>query len=332
MPHSDSSRQSAVYVFSIHTGEWTEEDAIEAKVNSRLAAPDSKYSRGALLGSGGFANVYKVLRDSDKRRFAGKSSEALDILREEGSILRSLEHDHILKFIDWHEDLVQPSQTLLITELCTGGSLKTKIDNSSDGFSREVLLRTVLQISEALQYLHEKNLFHCDVKPRNILVRTWDPVDVVLADCADVTSHKAPNQPGGTPEFWSPQLVQRSQRRDGPKDDIWALGISMLAMMAQSPVKVFTKAGIRKHPQMCFEHAQDLKKLNPGHDVVELLNRMLTWEPRQRASAAECVRLAKEALAANASGEMVQQQQQQQSGMNPLGLKIPRGFQAHSFW
>lgn len=116
---------------------------------------------------------------------------------------------NIVKYIEYFEEAGDPTANILVLEFCAGGSLQEVINNHSDGVTRKEALQVMLQVSQAVEYLHERDRFHGDLKPRNILIRTWNPVNVVVADCAEVMSvnhmhrHKKPH---GTHSYWSPYI------------------------------------------------------------------------------------------------------------------------------
>lgn len=294
---------------------WTTADDLQDGVDKGSVLPCS-YIRGGFLGSGGWSKVYKVKRLSDGCVFAGKISEARNKLHKEASILKSLNHvsdsdytrsyrentadrtsnqDRLLGFMELVEDETCSARMLLVMELCAGGNLQSQIDQFPEELGRHEALQVVFQVAQALDYLHSKNFLHTDVKPRNILIRTWKPVDVVLADCADIKVVGRQKSATGTEAYFSPQMV-RLKRNTGLSDDIWALGITFMGLVKQWPPVARTKDGLQKYPRRCFDHAQNLKSLNPDHDLINLLTRMLEWESEPRASASECMRLAKECL------------------------------------
>ena len=94
-------------------------------------------------------------------------------------------------------------------ELCARGSLQDMVNNHSDGLSRKATLQVMNQVSKAVDYLHKRDRFHGDLKPRNILIRSWDPINIVVADCAEVSSTNHINhhkKPHGTHSYWSPYI------------------------------------------------------------------------------------------------------------------------------
>lgn len=103
----------------------------------------------------------------------------------------------------------------------------------------EELESVFLQVARGLSYLHSLNITHGDVKCNNILVDyTLDCGNIVsdvrcyLCDfgasvpLADVTGYELQSVSCKPPEIY---YSQKGRRIDGPKTDIWALGITILA-------------------------------------------------------------------------------------------------------
>lgn len=239
--------------------------------------------------------------------------------------------EHILKYIELC-DTGTDGTMLLVTELCGGGDLNTLINNSSPrGLESGKSLRVIQQVASALNYIHGAGLFHSDVKPRNIIIRSLERMDVVLGDCADLktTKSRRPDEHlGGTREFHSPEMVQ-SQHHTGPPDDVWALGIVTLAMMAQLPRVQYTREGskdirqINLYPGQCKEHARRLMELNPASGIVKLAARMLEEGPGERIKAGEL---------GDSAGEEMKRLDEGQDGEAWSQIRAPEAFQAIEFW
>ncbi|KAK1254248.1 hypothetical protein MKX08_008243 [Trichoderma sp. CBMAI-0020] len=303
---------------------WTEKDEIHSEVHKRYFASD-KYLRGSVLGQGGWSTVYKIQRVDDGKLLAGKASTSVSQLYKETKMLRKLSHKHILEFIELYKELDKEDATLLITELCTQGTLHMHINHAPGGMGKEEILLATSQISDALAYLHGRGYFHSDIKPRNILVRRLDPISVALADCADCKIHDSyRGRPGGTPNYWSPEMTANN-RHAGKSDDIWALGISLLGMTGQWPQCEKTKAGFARYPRQCANHAQQLQKLNPRNKIVNLLARLLAWRARERITADKCYEVATRLLEEAKSEE-------ESVGLEGLRIKSPEQFRPISFW
>ncbi|KAL7799883.1 kinase-like domain-containing protein [Trichoderma ceciliae] len=302
---------------------WTEKDQVHSSVHRRTFASD-KYLRGSILGQGGWSIVYKIQRVKDGLILAGKASSSASQLYKETKMLRKLSHKHILMFIELHKEDDKEESALLITELCAEGTLHMRINHAPGGMGKEEILLATSQIADALVYLHGRDYFHSDIKPRNILVRRLNPINIALADCADCKVHgQYRGAPGGTHNYWSPEMMANN-RHDGKSDDVWAFGISLLGMMGQWPQIEKSRSGLARYPRHCANHAQDLERLNPRNGLVNLACRMLSWRARERITAESCYQVAVELLG-EVNGE-------ESPGTEGLFIKSPEEFRPISFW
>ena len=104
-------------------------------------------------------------------------SEADDIL-EEAKHLRNLSHKYIVEYVDdfihieFSKGKIEPIYyVIIIMEFCEGGDLKKKIDdvyNIKGSFRKSQLINVLIQICESLNYLHNRNIIHRDIKSQNI--------------------------------------------------------------------------------------------------------------------------------------------------------------------
>ncbi|CAF87533.1 unnamed protein product, partial [Tetraodon nigroviridis] len=87
-------------------------------------------------------------------------------LLTEIEILKSVRHPHIVQLKDFQWDA---ENIYLILEWCSGGDLSRFI-RSRRILPERVARRFLQQIACALQFLHERNISHLDLKPQNILL------------------------------------------------------------------------------------------------------------------------------------------------------------------
>ena len=128
------------------------------------------YSRGRLLDKGGFAEAYEIKDQPYALKVVSKSTlsrpKTMQKLRSEIAIHRELDHPNVVKFIKSFED---SSNVYLVLELCTNESLadlikrRRTLEEPEAGFYLK-------QIIQAVDYLHNKNVVHRDLKLGNLFL------------------------------------------------------------------------------------------------------------------------------------------------------------------
>ncbi|GCC20094.1 hypothetical protein chiPu_0018734, partial [Chiloscyllium punctatum] len=141
------------------------------------------------LGSGTYATVYKAYRKVNSRevvaiKCVSKKSlnkASVENLLTEIEILKTVRHPHIVQLKDFQWD---SENIYLIMEFCAGGDLSHFI-RTRRALPEGVARRFLQQLASALQYLHERNISHLDLKPQNILVSSRSTPHLKLADESD---------------------------------------------------------------------------------------------------------------------------------------------------
>ena len=151
----------------------------------------AKYRVEARIGSGGNSRVYSARHTWSKNRLAAikvfhdyvDTHDAQEKFEQEVQYLRRLRHQHIVPIIGHgiafikSEDMRLP---YLVTELASYGSLRDLINQDDSPFPAEQAMAILLQVGSALQYAHDSDVAHLDIKPENILFSS--PDQVWLAD------------------------------------------------------------------------------------------------------------------------------------------------------
>ncbi|CAD8082823.1 unnamed protein product [Paramecium sonneborni] len=175
-----------------------------------------------------------------------KSLSQIDIvnLRNEINIQSNLYHPNIVTMIDAFED---NEYLYMLLEYCNGGCLFTKIQLSGP-LREDKAYKYFIQIVQAVQYLHQKNVLHRDIKLSNLLINQEDQIK--LADFTWSTSlqmgYVAP-QICGTLEYMPPEVIQNGFQNE--KLDIWSLGIVLYEMLHNDFPQnglIFIRNGISK--------------------------------------------------------------------------------------
>lgn len=142
-------------------------------------------------------------------------------------------HPHICQLL---ETYASSAYTLFVSELCYGGSLQRHLASRAS-YSECDAARIARQVLAALQHMHSCGTVHCDVKPENICMASRTPdAPVKLLDMGMASFVHCPMEPGGTPEFVAPELLQRPEHYAahgcGPEVDIWSAGILLFYLLS----------------------------------------------------------------------------------------------------
>ncbi|MGW2928318.1 protein kinase domain-containing protein [Streptomyces fungicidicus] len=114
-----------------------------------------------------------------------------------------------------------------LLEYIEGGSLEDVMSNARAPMSGRQVTRIVRQLAEAVEHLHGAGIVHSDLKPSNVLVRSRDPLDLVLTDFGVSKSLEATSRftqrVFGTVSYCAPEYLFGAQV--SAPQDWWAVGI-----------------------------------------------------------------------------------------------------------
>eukprot|EP01006_Ploeotia_vitrea_P004181 TRINITY_DN114023_c0_g1_i1.p1 TRINITY_DN114023_c0_g1~~TRINITY_DN114023_c0_g1_i1.p1 ORF type:complete len:451 (-),score=37.12 TRINITY_DN114023_c0_g1_i1:49-1401(-) len=224
----------------------------------------------------------------------------------EANLCSSLDHPNLMKTCAWSQDGLH----VFALQHKMPGSLMDvakKVGAWKLMPTEDLLLKYARQILSALEYLHERNYVHCDVKPNNVLLDNND--NAVLSDLglvhsqtpADRNNHVKYGDNRGTVYFWSPEMLQSVDGAGvSPKSDIWALGITLLYVaVGRLPFQAEVERENSNAKLSPTDVAQTLKtlggnkpeefeELNPWQSTCRaLISMMLVLDPKTRPSASE---------------------------------------------
>uniref|UniRef100_A0A1A9WJ88 Protein kinase domain-containing protein n=1 Tax=Glossina brevipalpis TaxID=37001 RepID=A0A1A9WJ88_9MUSC len=145
----------------------------------------------------------------------------------EVSILKTLRHPHITRLYE-----VMQSETMiyLVTEYaCQGEIFDHLVENGR--MKEPEAARVFTQLVSAVQYCHSKGVVHRDLKAENVLLDK--DMNIKLADFGFSNRYKEGNPLTtwcGSPPYAAPEVFQGLEY-DGPKADIWSLGVVLYALV-----------------------------------------------------------------------------------------------------
>lgn len=190
------------------------------------------------LGQGGMGAVFKATQLSLDRDVALKvlarhladDAKFVSRFQREARVMAKLDHGNIVRCysVGQESDL-----WYLAMEFVDGCSLQDLIDKNGK-FSVGDALYVTLRVADALNYAHELNLVHRDIKPDNVLITKKGVVKLADLGLAkpmnDDLSMTASGVGAGTPHYMAPEQMRSAKDVDG-RADIYALGGMLYVML-----------------------------------------------------------------------------------------------------
>jgi len=190
------------------------------------------------ISTGSMGAVYRAIDRQSEREVALKQST--DPLHDrrfeaEARLLSSLQHPRVVKIIDHFS---APSGQYLVMDLVRGIELGDLIkQRGSPGLPVDEAIEYVRQACEALQYVHQQQIVHRDVKPQNLILSSHG---IVLVDFGIARQLEAEDQAQGTvgigtPRFMAPEVFAGG--RVSPRTDVFSVAATLWTLLTgRAPV------------------------------------------------------------------------------------------------
>ncbi|EQC42335.1 NEK protein kinase [Saprolegnia diclina VS20] len=206
----------------------------------------------------------------------------------EVDVMRRLQHPNIVSLIESTASKDSGDPVLLL-EYADGGDLYAFVcQHRATGRLPEAhVVRILIQLCLALQYLHERNIVHRDIKPHNIFLTASGVVklgDFGIAKALSHTLDLAMTQVG-TPLYLSPEICDGSEYNT--KSDLWGLGCVLHELLTFAPP--FTGRSwpiiVQKIVTATPSPIIDGQYYSP--EIIALASQLLAKTPHERPSATE---------------------------------------------
>ena len=209
----------------------------------------NQYTIDSVLGQGGFGIVYKahhqhlgevVIKEFLPADMAGRDGDtvtphssqskamfddSMQRFLNEGRVLVKLKHPNIVRC----RDLFEANGTAYLVMDYEDGlpfsDLLKSIESSGGSYSEAQLLQVFIALAKGLDYIHQQNVLHRDIKPGNLFIRREDNSPVLLdfgaakQEYAEVSQSRAPYT-----EFYAPIEQSDPSVPATDKIDIHAFG------------------------------------------------------------------------------------------------------------
>jgi serine/threonine protein kinase len=152
---------------------------------------------------------------------------------KEARVIARLNHPNIIKI----HDVFRENNTAYYVMDYIGGENLNDIVKRVGPLPESEAKEFILQIANALAYIHKNNLNHLDIKPANIMIREIDStavlIDFGMSKQYDISGGQTSTTPVGISHGYAPleQYKEGGVREFSPQTDIYALGATYYKLL-----------------------------------------------------------------------------------------------------
>mmetsp|Transcript_41134 Transcript_41134/g.76482 ORF Transcript_41134/g.76482 Transcript_41134/m.76482 type:complete len:285 (-) Transcript_41134:106-960(-) len=207
---------------------------------SALAECEGIVQVNSVLGAGSFSYVFRCSVTGYDEEVAVKVLKAKDVLPgrgRESDFIQGLRHPNLVNVLG----IFEGDLNYIILELCYGGSLQDAIHGSESVWGHVPArdrLRAGCDISHALDFLHQQEIIHRDIKSGNAFLCTPLIVGEVLPPvkvgdmgfARPASDFEAMTQGVGTLRYMAPEVLNSGEY--GVQADVFSFGILLHECMS----------------------------------------------------------------------------------------------------
>jgi serine/threonine protein kinase len=171
----------------------------------------------------------------------------------------------------------------IVLEFCSRGDLYEAIRTGTGPLETEHVRQFMLQLVDAVAYIHSKGMYHRDIKPENIFLTQSG--EMKLGDFGLATSETWTYETTvGSDRYMSPEQYDSAGAGYAPdKADIWAIGICLLNILfSRNPFTTPTESD-----PLFLDFSRDKQSLfdvfpTMSQDTYEVIAQCMSLDPRKR--------------------------------------------------
>lgn len=238
------------------------------------------YKIKSLVGKGGMSTIWLAEDPSGKEvviKIPNEDRDSWDRLRFEANLLRILDHEHVVKYVDFIEE---QNTIALVMEYAKGKNLELlTAGNPMD--EKDALAKTV-EMLLAIDYIHYMGIIHRDIKPKNIIVKeNEDYLKIIDFGTATYLHHTGMKCAIISPGGYTPP--EQYKFMASPQGDIWSVGATLYFMLTgQHPALSMPGYPDRYCPP------PDPRAMNKdvSEETAKIVMKAMQWDPSERFSSA----------------------------------------------
>jgi serine/threonine-protein kinase len=216
--------------------------------------------------------------------YVARRHELIRQLKREAYYQGRLTHTNIVKGRGFFR---KPFRHHFIMDYFQARSMRSRLQDEQDTIVRKYLKKIMIDVGDALAYVHSQGVVHRDVKPENIIINSAGDaklIDFALASRYDILSRTfVRRKVQGTRSYMAPEQILGKAVDN--RADVYSYGATVFEMVAgHPPFTGATEAQIlRRH---LTEEARPIKRFknNVTTTFNALVSHMLEKSPRKRPS------------------------------------------------
>ena len=241
-----------------------------------------RYLLVELIGSGASAEVWKALDTKAGNLAVALKIYTSDISKQGTYGLSVFQKEFTTVFNMTHTNLLRPSGydinegcPYLTMQFCENGSATSMVGRVDE----KELLHFLHDVAAGLEYLHDHNIIHQDIKPDNVLVD--DNCNFLLTDFGISKKENATEEAiEGTRAYMAPEVYYSGETTK--ESDIWSLGATAVELLTGNP-PFGENGGLAETQGTTMEALPG--KLQP--QVKQMIKSMLDENPAKRPTASQ---------------------------------------------
>lgn len=252
----------------------------------------TQYKLLEIIGRGKFGTVHKGYNVDTKQVVAIKilnldtDHEEVKDIQQEIQFLSSLKS--VPNITHYYGSYLKGHKLWILMDYCAGGSVRTLL---KPGPLQEKYISVITrELLIALQFIHEHNVIHRDIKAANILISKEGRVklcDFGVAAQLSSTALKRTTM-AGTPYWMAPEVITEGATYN-VKADIWSTGITIYEMATGNP-PYSDKDALRAMQYITQHEPPRLEGRQYGPLLKEIISICLEEKPDVRPSAEELLK------------------------------------------
>ncbi|XP_009334459.2 LOW QUALITY PROTEIN: serine/threonine-protein kinase STY46 [Pyrus x bretschneideri] len=154
-------------------------------------------------------------------------NETMKEFTQEVYIMRKVRHKNVVRFIG---ACTKPPKLCIVTEFLSGGSMYDFLHKQRGVLSLLSLLRVAIDVSRGMNYLHQNNIIHRDLKAANLLMDGTGAVKVADFGIARVQAQSGGmTAETGTYRWMAPEVIEH--RPYNHTADVFSFGVVLWELL-----------------------------------------------------------------------------------------------------